>query len=86
MSRPKLYDGKCLELAEHFMQGESLEQAANERACKALAEEIQDAVESWFEMNQPLETMFSHDIDCPICKKPISSRDYPHHIDRHAFD
>jgi hypothetical protein len=42
------YDSRCLELAEHFAPDKTAEKKAD------LAQRIQDAVEDWFLMNEPV--------------------------------
>ena len=43
----KGFDPKCLDLAEHFMAGDI--ELGDEFSAEALAQEIQNAVEEWFE-------------------------------------
>jgi hypothetical protein len=44
--KPLAFDSECYDLAVHFLQDES--DLDNEDRRKELAQEIQDAVESWF--------------------------------------
>lgn len=47
MTKQKLYDSKCLDLARHFGTGDPAE-ALTEKEMEDLASDIQDTVENYF--------------------------------------
>ncbi len=48
----RTYDSKCYDLAETFLEDASIPADHKDR-CKALAVQIQSAIEDWMEANPP---------------------------------